>query len=420
MLLYLLLVVLVSALGGLWPALAAAVLGFLLVNWYFVPPLHTLTIRSGEHVLALAVFLTVAAIVSGFVSLAARRAVEGPRARAEAEVLARLAGSAPAAPLLETLRRVLGLEGAAVLHRHEGGWRIEAATGDRVPESPDGREPHARPRPGARPRARRPAAPQRGPARARRLRSGARRLGRARGARGRGRRRPAPSRPPTSCAPRSSRPSPTTFGRRSPRSRPPSRACVQRDVDWPAEAQDEFLATIDEETDRLNALVGNLLDMSRLQTGALEIDAAPVGLDEVLPAALHSLGVPDGSVRLDVPDTLPRRARRPRAARTGARQRDLERCPLLARRRAAARHRRGRRRGRRHPRRSTAGQACPSPSGSGSSSPSSGSATRGRARASGLGLAVAKGFLEAMGGEIEADDTPGGGLTIVARLRAAA
>ena len=136
MLLYLLLVVLVSALGGLWPALAAAVLGFLLVNWYFVPPLHTLEIRSGEHILSLAVFLTVAAVVSGFVSLASRRAVEGRRARAEAEVLARLAGSAAAAPLLETLRRVLGLEGAAVLHRHEGGWRIEAATGDRVPESP--------------------------------------------------------------------------------------------------------------------------------------------------------------------------------------------------------------------------------------------------------------------------------------------
>ena len=37
----------------------------------------------------------------------------------------------------------------------------------------------------------------------------------------------------------------------------------------------------------------------------------------------------------------------------------------------------------------------------------------------GLGLAVAKGFVEAMGGEIEADDTPGGGLTIVARLRVA-
>ncbi len=37
----------------------------------------------------------------------------------------------------------------------------------------------------------------------------------------------------------------------------------------------------------------------------------------------------------------------------------------------------------------------------------------------GLGLAVAKGFVEAMGGEVEVEDTPGGGLTIVLRLRAA-
>ena len=44
MLLFLLLVVLVSALGGLWPALTAAVAGYLLVNWYFVPPLYTFTI----------------------------------------------------------------------------------------------------------------------------------------------------------------------------------------------------------------------------------------------------------------------------------------------------------------------------------------------------------------------------------------
>src|SRR5215203_4943321 len=43
----------------------------------------------------------------------------------------------------------------------------------------------------------------------------------------------------------------------------------------------------------------------------------------------------------------------------------------------------------------------------------------GQSEGVGLGLAVAKGFLEAMGGEIEADDTPGGGLTIVARLRVA-
>ncbi len=66
LLLFLLLVVAVSAVGGLWPALAAAVAAFLLVNWYFVPPLYTFTITEGENLLALAVFLAVAAIVSGF------------------------------------------------------------------------------------------------------------------------------------------------------------------------------------------------------------------------------------------------------------------------------------------------------------------------------------------------------------------
>ena len=46
---------------------------------------------------------------------------------------------------------------------------------------------------------------------------------------------------------------------------------LQRDVEWTGEATTEFLETIDEESDRLNALVGNLLDMSRLQTGAVQL-----------------------------------------------------------------------------------------------------------------------------------------------------
>ena len=52
---------------------------------------------------------------------------------------------------------------------------------------------------------------------------------------------------------------------------------LQEDVDWTPEARREFLVTIAEETDRLNALVGNLLDMSRLQTDALEIMPSRVG-----------------------------------------------------------------------------------------------------------------------------------------------
>ena len=51
---------------------------------------------------------------------------------------------------------------------------------------------------------------------------------------------------------------------------------LQRDVKWTSEARREFLRTIDEEADRLNALVGNLLDMSRLQAGALTVSAEPI------------------------------------------------------------------------------------------------------------------------------------------------
>ncbi len=91
LLLYLLLVVVVAAIGGAWVASVAAVVAFLLVNWYFTPPIHTWTISDGQNVLALVVFLVVAAVVSALVTAAARRAIEAARARSEAASLVRLA-----------------------------------------------------------------------------------------------------------------------------------------------------------------------------------------------------------------------------------------------------------------------------------------------------------------------------------------
>ena len=132
LLLYLLAVVLVSAVGGMWPALATAVVAFLLANYYFTPPLHTFTIAEGDNLVALVVFLVVAAVVSGFVALASRRAAEGARARAESEALVRLGGSSSIATLLETLRRVLGLRGVVLFHRASSGWEQEAFAGDPV------------------------------------------------------------------------------------------------------------------------------------------------------------------------------------------------------------------------------------------------------------------------------------------------
>ena len=81
---------------------------------------------------------------------------------------------------------------------------------------------------------------------------------------------------------------------------------LQEDVEWTPEARHEFLVTIDEESDRLNALVGNLLDMSRLQTGALDVSLSAVGVDEVIPAALASIGARAAEVEVDVDETHPR------------------------------------------------------------------------------------------------------------------
>ncbi len=417
MLLFMLLVVLVSAIGGLWPALAAAVGGFLLVNWYFVPPLYTFTISEGENILALFVFLAVAVTVSGFVALASRRAAEGARARAEADALLRLAGSSPATTVLDSLCRALDLDGAAVLHRREGGWSIESSSGAQAPPTPEAGSTTIDLDPehvlvlSGQP-----------------LRSGDQRvleafvkelaasveLGELEAE--------AETAGALAAANelRAALLSAVSHDLRTPIAavKASVTSLLQRDVDWTEEARLEFLRTIDEETDRLNTLVGNLLDMSRLQAGALEISTSPVGLEEVLPAALRSLGVDDHAVVLDVSESLPRVHADP-----GLLERALANVISNAIRFSAPDR----------PTHVTAGAidgvvdvrvvdrgpGVPLEDRERLFVPFQrlGDATLGDGI--GLGLAVAKGFIEAMGGQIEVEDTPGGGLTVVLRLRAA-
>ncbi len=124
LLLYLALVVGVSAAGGTWPAVGAAIAADLLANWFFIPPIHTLTIGDTENVVALVVFLAVAGLVSWLVGYAARRSAEAARGRAEAATLVRLAGAllSDDDPLFEVvgqLRATFGFEGVSVLRRDE-------------------------------------------------------------------------------------------------------------------------------------------------------------------------------------------------------------------------------------------------------------------------------------------------------------
>lgn len=117
---YQLLVVIVALIGGLRPALFAAVLSGLTLDYLFVVPLFTITIAEPLHALALVLYVIIAVLVSIVVDQAARRARAARRASAEAELLATVAGSvvrgesAPLA-LVSRAREAFGLSGVRLI-----------------------------------------------------------------------------------------------------------------------------------------------------------------------------------------------------------------------------------------------------------------------------------------------------------------
>jgi two-component system sensor histidine kinase KdpD len=182
----------------------------------------------------------------------------------------------------------------------------------------------------------------------------------------------------------------------------------QTDVEWSEADQADLLATIEQNADRLDALIGNLLDMSRLHTGSLQPFLRPTAIDEVAPVAVGGL---DDSLRLEltVPDGFPLVLADP-----GLLERVL--ANLFSN---ALRHSQGAR-----PPELQAqllddtvllevvdhGPGVPDEQKERIFEPFT--RVGDRYPGVGLGLAVAKGFAEAMGGRIVAIDTPGGGLTV--------
>lgn len=62
-----------------------------------------------------------------------------------------------------------------------------------------------------------------------------------------------------------------------------------RTVDWDEAAREDLLATIEEETDHLNLLVGNLLDMSRIESGALKPNRTWNAISEIAWGVIHKM-----------------------------------------------------------------------------------------------------------------------------------
>ncbi len=419
LLMFMLVVVVVAALGGFVPAFVCAISGFLFANWFFTPPFYEFTVEQGENLVALVVFLLVAGVVSMLVSTASRRTAEAAQARAEAETLASLSGTLAAAadPLPQLVAQVqvaFDAEAVAVLAQGFGDeWVVVANAGAAPPQTPDEADLSV---------------PLYGDhmlvLRGRDLgledldilQAFAGQVGiavqqrtlRADAARVEGLEEANELRTALLAA--------VSHDLRTPLSsiKASVSSLLQRDVDFTPGATRELLETIDDGADRLNHLIGNLLDMSRLQTGAVQLVMRAVALEEVVPAALAGLSQAD-RVDADVPETLPRvtaDAALLERAVANIVENALAWSPTAQHVRVEAcvvDHHVDLRvvdRGPGIPRRMRDQVFQPfqrlgdSPNGSGV----------------GLGLAVARGFVEAMGGEIAIDDTPGGGTTMVISL----
>ncbi len=415
LLLFLALVVLTATVGGRLPALIAAIGAFLAANWFFTPPLYRWTIAQGEDVVALSVFLGVALAVSRFVNAATSRAAEAARARSEARTLASLAATMgeedPLPTLLTHLRSVFGLDAAALVDTSASGWRVETAAGEPIPERREDADLVEDLSAGTAlalvgPRL---AAEDQGVLKAfaaqlaavlerSRLRVEA---GRAHAL-------------AEANALRSALLQAVSHDLRTPLAaiKASASSLDQDDVHWSPEQTSEFVRTINDETDRLTTLVGNLLDMSRIHAGALQPTLRPTALEEVVPAALDSLRPRAAIVDSDVAETLTAvRADAPLLERALANVIDnaVRYSPPGRRVRVEAGHVAGRIDVRVIDR----GPGIPLAQRHQVFQPFQRLGDNPAHAGVGLGLAVAHGFLSAMGATIELDDTPGGGTTVL-------
>ncbi|MFF5971508.1 DUF4118 domain-containing protein [Streptomyces sp. NPDC012769] len=423
MLLFLALTVAAALLGGLLPALASAAFGSLLLNWFFTPPLHRLTIADPKNIVAIAVFFGVGVSVASVVDLAARRTHQAARLRAESELLSHLAGSvlrgeSSLEALLERVRETFSMESVALLERAGDvePWTCAASVGARPvarPEDADVDMPvgdhlaltlSGRVLPAEDRRVLGAFAAQAAVALDRQRlvdqAEEARKLAEGNKI-------------------RTSLLAAVSHDLRTPLAGIKASVSSLRsdDVEWSEEDRALLLEGIEEGADRLDHLVGNLLDMSRLQTGTVTPLIRPTDLDEVVPMALG--GVPDGSVELDIPETLPMvavdRGLLERAVANiveNAVKYSPDGLPVAVGASVLG--------SRLELRVTDRGPGVPDDSKDGIFEPFQRFGDAPRGSGVGLGLAVARGFVEAMGGTLAAEDTPGGGLTMVLTLPTAA
>lgn len=419
----------IACIGGLVPTLLAAVLSSLLLNYYFIPPLHRFSIAHPNNIIALVVYAVVALTVAAVVHMAARATRRAARASAESQILSVLAGSVlrgeEAIPaLLDRARETFAMTSATLLGQpdtdpHPDGmtsedpeqWVILGVAGTppvRCPAEADVTVPvgpeavlalRGRPLPAADQRILTAFGVQVAVALDRDLL--ARQAAAAKPAIEADRMRTAllaavshDLRTPLAAASAAV----TSLG--SP------------EISWNAEDRAELLAIAEQSLQRMTRLVDNLLEVSRLQAGALAIHRELVVLDELVAIALDAVGPDASAVRWQPAPALP-----PVWADPVLLERVIANLVTNALRYSPTSH----------PPVLTAstmgdrvqlrvidrGPGIPHADRERIFMSFQRLGDRDNTTGPGLGLALSRGLIEAMGGSLCYEDTPGGGLTMV-------
>jgi len=415
---FLLATVLVAVIGGMVPAVVAAVVSSLLLNWFFVQPVGTLTVANPENTLALLVFVLVGVLVALIVHRNAWRTEQALAAQRESAALAELShtllGSTDQLPLL--LQRTVdmfGVQAAAIVSRPPVGSPVVlASVGPFDPiavsdhEDADLTHELVLQPPGL-------AADQRRLFDAFAAHAGAilQRQELTRSASS------AEALAKENQA-RTALLSAVSHDLRTPLAgiKAAIGSLRSTDVTWSAEDEAELKDVIEQSTDRLEALIGNLLDLSRLQAGALVAHPTPTDLGELIPAVVEGLSAPprfDWQVDSDA---------RGAVADAGLLERVLANITENALRYQPVGSpisiRASRVADRVEIRVVDQGAGVPEADQARIFEPFQRHGDAPAGDGLGLGLAVARGLSEAMGGSVEAEPTPGGGLTLVVSLPA--
>jgi two-component system, OmpR family, sensor histidine kinase KdpD len=409
--------VLTALVGGLGPALLAAFAGGLLLNFFLTPPIYTFAVAAAENLVTLASMVAVAVLVALVVDRAARRAQQAAAAGAESALLATFSRTVlthpdPLAPLLQKVSEAFGFSSVAVLERHEHAWSVIAAVGgpgSALPEQPSvdiAMEPDTHLI-----------------AEGKVLSAADRRLletvagqilltlrtQRISAEAAEYHRRAAANELRTALL------SAIGHDLRSPLTSIKAAAASLNDPGLPLTGSDraELAGAIEQSADRLTALVANLLDSSRLATGAVNPAIRPVSFEEVTARALATVDGAD-RVAVDIDDRAPEILADP-----GLLDRVIANVvdnALLHGKGAPIVLRTSEHAGRVELRVIDSGPGVLAGRANNLFTPFQRHGDHDNTSGLGLGLSVAQGFTNAMSGQLTAEDTPGGGLTIVISL----